>query len=162
MTPAAINSAAVASPEVLPELQLSPHPNQVTARGLAQLQARLADADARRAAVDGNDDEACFERDYLARHGRWLHARIDSAILVAAPEQAAQDRIGFGAGIELADGRKRRSRLRIVGEDEADAEQGLVSWVSPMARALDGARVGDSISWAGHKPVAVLRIYWPE
>ena len=35
----------------------------------------------------------------------------------------------------------------IVGEDEADAQNGKVSWVSPLARALLGARIGDVITW---------------
>ena len=35
----------------------------------------------------------------------------------------------------------------IVGEDETDAENGKVSWVSPLARALIGAQVGDLVTW---------------
>ncbi len=35
----------------------------------------------------------------------------------------------------------------IVGEDEADASQGRISWVSPLAAALMEARVGDTVAW---------------
>ena len=57
------------------------------------------------------------------------------------------DRAGFGARVEVVDADGRRERFRIVGEDEADTEHGLVSWVSAVARALEGARVGDRVRW---------------
>ena len=40
-----------------------------------------------------------------------------------------------------------RRVFTIVGEDEADTEGGKVSWVSPLAGALRGARLGDSVTW---------------
>jgi transcription elongation GreA/GreB family factor len=127
----------------LPELPLSRHANYVTARGLSQLHARLEDAEQRLTELA---DEATLERNYLARHIRWLQARIASAIFVGARESAV-DQVGFGATVEVVDEDERRSRYRIVGEDEADPERGLVSWVSPLARALTGARVGDTVVW---------------
>ena len=54
---------------------------------------------------------------------------------------------------------------RIVGEDEADAGSGSVSWISPLARALAGARVGDEVLWprpAGAQPLTVLAIRYPD
>lgn len=133
-------------PDDLPELPLSPHANYVTARGLAQLHARLDDAEERLAQ---SPEDATLERNYLARHIRWLQSRIASAIPVGA-RQSAADQVGFGAIVEVLDDDERRSRYRIVGEDEADPERGLVSWVSPLARALTGARVGDTVVW--HRP----------
>jgi transcription elongation GreA/GreB family factor len=127
----------------LPELPLSEHANYVTARGLSQLHARLEDAEARLSLLSA---EASLERNYLARHIRWLQARIASAIPVGA-RKAALDQVGFGATVEVLDDDDRRSRYRIVGEDEADPERGLVSWVSPLAKALTGARVGDTVVW---------------
>ena len=141
----------------MPELPLSPHPNYVTARGLAQLNARLADAEQRLALLDA---EARLERDYLARLIRWLQARIANAIPVS-PRDADRDRVGFGASVDVRDEEDRRSRYRIVGEDEADPERGLVSWISPLARALTGARVGDSVLWErpdGNLEIEVLDI----
>jgi len=35
----------------------------------------------------------------------------------------------------------------VVGEDEADPARGRISWVSPLARALAEARVGDAVVW---------------
>ncbi|MCX7041685.1 MAG: GreA/GreB family elongation factor [Gammaproteobacteria bacterium] len=129
--------------ERLPELPVSPHDNFVTARGLGQLQARLADAQFRLAQLDA---DAGLEREYLERHVRWLRSRLDSAIPVN-PRDAARDKVGFGATVEVLEEDDRRSRYRIVGEDEADPDRGLLSWVSPLAHALMGARVGDHVSW---------------
>ncbi|OGT58153.1 MAG: hypothetical protein A3E01_01230 [Gammaproteobacteria bacterium RIFCSPHIGHO2_12_FULL_63_22] len=129
--------------EKLPELPVSPHDNFVTARGLGQLQARLADAESRLVHLD---PDAGLERDYLERHVRWLRSRLDCAIPVS-PRDAVRDRVGFGAIVEVLEEDDRRSRYRIVGEDEADPDRGLLSWVSPLARALAGARVGDHVSW---------------
>lgn len=129
--------------EKLPELLVSPHDNFVTARGLVQLQARLADAQSRLASLAG---DAGLERDYLERHVRWLRSRLDSAIPVN-PQAAPRHLVGFGATVEVLEQDDRRSRYRIVGEDEADPDRGLLSWVSPPARALAGAKVGDQVSW---------------
>ena len=129
--------------EKLPELTVSPHDNFVTRRGLGQLHDRLADAESRLSALAV---DASLERDYLERHIRWLHLRIESAIPVSLRD-GPRDRVGFGATVEVLESGHRRTRYRIVGEDEADADRGLLSWVSPLARALAGARVGDRITW---------------
>lgn len=129
--------------EKLPELTVSPHDNFVTRRGLGQLHARLADAESRLSALA---IEALLERDYLERHVRWLQSRIESAIPVSV-QDGPRDRVAFGTTVAVVGSDLRRRRYRIVGEDEADAERGLLSWVSPLARALTGARVGDRITW---------------
>jgi transcription elongation GreA/GreB family factor len=51
--------------------------------------------------------------------------------------------------------------VRIVGDDEADAPAGYISWASPLARALIGARVGDAVTWrrpAGTAEIEILRV----
>lgn len=146
-------------PEDLPELPLSEHPNYVTERGLAQLRERLVDAGQRLAAIDADAVGAKLERAMIARELRWLQARIGAAIVVAPV--ARRDRVGFGATVDVVDDNGGEHRYRIVGEDEADPERGLVSWISPLARALDGARVGDSVVWkrpAGDLSVDVVAI----
>lgn len=147
-------------PDDLPELPVSPHPNYVTPQGLAQLRARLSQAEQRLAAIDNDAEGARQDRDYITRDIRWLQARIASAILVAS-EQHLPERVGFGARVELVDAEGQHTHYRIVGEDEADPEHGLISWVSPLARALLGARIGDSVLWkrpAGDREVEVLKI----
>lgn len=141
----------------LPSLPLSPHPNYVTARGLAQLHARLAGTEQDLGQLP---PDASLEREYLLRTIRWLQARIASAILVQ-PRETGQDRAGFGACVELVDQDDRHGRYRIVGEDEADPDKGLVSWVSPLGKALTGARVGDTVVWRrpdGDVDIEILRI----
>lgn len=147
-------------PDDLPELPLSVHPNYVTPQGLTQLRARQADGEERLAAIDAEAVGARLERAMIERELRWLQSRISDAIPVAADRQS-RERVAFGATVELADRDDRRLRYRIVGEDEADPEHGSISWVSPLARALNGARVGDSVVWrrpAGDLEVEILGI----
>ncbi len=151
--------ATEALPE-LPELPLSPHPNYVTPSGLAQLHERLAAAETRRPDVDSADPDNAAEAARFALDMRWLQARISSAIVVESHQQPA-DRVAFGASVEAVDQHEHHHRYRIVGEDQANPEHGLVSWVSPLARALEGARVGDSVVWkrpAGDLEIEVLGI----
>lgn len=146
-------------PEDLPDLPLSAYPNYVTARGLAQLRSRLIDAEAALVSTGDSTVSATMERARLARDARWLQARIAAAIPVIAG--ASGDQVDFGASVELVDEAGAHYVYRIVGEDEADPEHGLVSWISPLARALHGARVGDSVTWkrpAGDLVVKILKI----
>lgn len=147
----------------LPDLPVSEHPNYVTPRGLALLHRRLEEAQRRLADVDPDAEGASLDRAHARREQRWLQGRVHSAIPVSAPADAS--RVGFGATIELTDQNNTAYRYRIVGEDEADPEHGLVSWVSPLARALNGARVGDSVVWprpAGDLQINVLAIRYDD
>ncbi|TXH02607.1 MAG: transcription elongation factor GreAB [Nevskiaceae bacterium] len=143
------------TPDELPELPLSPHPNRVTARGLAQLQQRLAEA------TRQLQDPAtgAHERALTARDARWLQQRIASASVVQP--SPCGNAAGFGTCVTFVDEAGTQQRYRIVGEDEADPLQGRVSWVSPLARALEGAQVGDLVHWprpAGVSEIEVLVI----
>ena len=150
-----------ATPEVLPELPISTHPNYVTPRGLALLRERTEKASSRHDALKSNE-EALSQRNELSaleRELRYLHARVASAIEVDLAKQP-RDRVAFGATVTV-DSDEGEQRWKIVGEDEADAEHGLVSYVSPLATALLGARVGDEVRWqrpAGDMMIEVLQI----
>ena len=133
----------------LPDRPISPHPNLVTPAGLAQIDAALAAA---RAAYSAAQAHGSIEADRTAmaratRDLRYWSARRASAQLVepAAPDGVV--RFGGSVTIEREDGRTQT--WRIVGEDEADPAQGSVSYVSPLARALLGKRVGDEATIAG-------------
>jgi transcription elongation GreA/GreB family factor len=150
----------------LPDRPLSPHANYVTPTGLAQLEARLEALEAeRRARADTSDELASRPaRARLAREIRYVEARIASAILVDPRCQPA-GRVAFGAIVRLADEEDRQREIQIVGENEAEPEQGKVSWVSPLARALADAELGDFVTW--HRPTGdlsleVLVIRYPE
>jgi transcription elongation factor GreB len=51
----------------------------------------------------------------------------------------------FGATVTVANARGEEREIAIVGVDEIDPARGHISWVSPMARALLKARVGDTV-----------------
>lgn len=79
---------------------------------------------------------------------RFLTKRIDAAEVVdpAAPRSpAAASRVFFGATViyKNADGRERT--VSIVGLDEVDLNRGYISWMSPLARALMKATIGDRV-----------------
>ena len=143
--------------EELPDIPVSGHANHVTPRGLASLRERLEaarDKQTRLRAADETVDTAAELR-YLEREIRWLEMRIASAMVVDLAQQP-HDRVAFGATVGVAGADGVEATYRIVGEDEADAEQGCVSWVSPLAHALLGARVGDEVLW--QRPIGDTRI----
>ena len=130
-----------------PDLPQSPHPNYVTPEGLAELETRLAERGGRRQHLAASDDLADkLPLAQVDRDIRYLKGRIERAIPVDAAGQPAGE-VCFGALVGVADETGSEAQYAIVGEDEADAQRGKVSWVSPLARALVGARVGDVITW---------------
>jgi transcription elongation GreA/GreB family factor len=133
----------------LPDRPLSPHPNLVTATGLAALEAELAAA---RAAYGAAQAEGGVSADRTAmaratRDLRYWSARRASAQLIEPDADPAKVQFGRTVEIEREDGR--RQVFRIVGEDEADPAQGSVSYVSPLARALLGRAAGEVASING-------------
>lgn len=140
-------------PEPLPDIPLSEHPNRTTPAGLARQQARLELLRAGVQSSEASPDE--LARQSMDREVRWLQARIAAAIVVD-PAQQPRDRVAFGATVEVVDEHDRVASYRIVGEDEADAEHGSVSWFSPLAQAVMGARVGDEVLW--RRPAGDLRL----
>jgi len=65
---------------------------------------------------------------------------------VIDPTGQSPDQVRFGATIVITDADSgEESTYRIVGEDEADAKQGMISVTSPVARALMGKGVDDSV-----------------
>ncbi|MEM7226698.1 MAG: GreA/GreB family elongation factor [Pseudomonadota bacterium] len=130
----------------LPDLPLSPHPNYVTPEGLAALEARRATLEAERRTFAGDELSRRPALTRLAREQRYIEARLASAILVEAGAEAPEA-VGFGCWVTVADEDDVEFRVRIVSEDEADPAHGKVSWVSPLARALEGAEVGDLVTW---------------
>jgi transcription elongation factor GreB len=148
--------------DALPELPLSEHPNYVTPHGIAVLRERLSATRARRDALKAGENNTLDQERELAsleRELRWLNTRAASAIEMDLSKQP-RDRVAFGA-IVTVDSAEGERRWQIVGEDEANAEHGLVSYVCPLAKALLGARVGDEVRWerpAGDMMIEVLRI----
>jgi len=91
----------------------------------------------------------------MDRRIRFLTQRLESAQVIHPSTQDPQ-RVLFGATVVLLDEEGAQKRLRIVGQDEIRLEKGWVSWQSPMAKALLGAKVGDVVS--AHTPKGVLEL----
>lgn len=107
-------------------------PNYVTPRGLARLRDELAALRAQ-----GLEPAA------LAQRRAELEERIASAEVVPLPT-APTDVVRFGARVTVR-GESGVRRHRIVGVDEADPAHGRIAFVAPLARALLGRAVGDTV-----------------
>jgi transcription elongation GreA/GreB family factor len=138
-------------PEALPERAVSSHPNFVTPRGLKALEARVHELEAQRTAARVAGDIA--GRAAVERELRYWSARRASARLVEPAAATERVRFGMRVTLELASGATQAFRL--VGEDEADAAQGLISWVAPLANALLGRTAGDSVPFQGGEALIV-------
>jgi transcription elongation GreA/GreB family factor len=137
----------------LADRPVSPHPNFVTAAGLAAIEAELARLQPDYAAAQRAGDRGALAR--IARDLRYWNARRSSAQVVPPPADA--DTVQFGSTVTVVRGGGRRQTYRIVGEDEADAAKGTLSHVSPLARALFGKAVGDTVR-AGSADAEIVHI----
>jgi transcription elongation factor GreB len=84
----------------------------------------------------------------IDRRIRFLIKRLDVAEVVDAAarrDDPEGDQVFFGATVTYANARGDERAVAIVGVDEIDPARGYISWVSPMARALLKARVGDTV-----------------
>ena len=131
----------------LPERVISPHPNFVTPSGLQQIEEQVQTLEEERTAARNADDRArlaTVERDLRY----WTHRRA-SARLVEPVDSPQAVRFGVRVNLQFEDGSERSFRL--VGEDEADPANGLISWVSPIGQSLTGAEPGDEIEVLGKR-----------
>src|ERR1700759_2404129 len=120
-----------------PERMVDEGPNLVTPEGLAQIDAHIARIES---AMQGESN--VLLRETLARDLRYWSIRKASAEL--APPPLGTDTVAFGSTVTIR--RKGREQtFRIVGVDEADASKGLISFRSPLAQAVLGAKVGEVI-----------------
>jgi transcription elongation factor GreB len=100
----------------------------------------------------------------IDRRLSYLSKVMKSAKVIDPAGQEQRDTVRFGATVELADENDDRRIITLVGEDEADASSGQVSWAAPIARALVGARVGDERIVrlpAGEKSYEIMEIHYP-
>jgi transcription elongation GreA/GreB family factor len=139
--------------ESLPDRPISEHQNLVTPEGLELIEAALVRLRQERVLAQGANDRAAQAR--IARDLRYWTSRQSTAQVVCTPKDATVIRFGCIVTIARDDGR--RQSYRIVGEDEADPSRGTLSYVSPVARALMGKRVGDVVR-VGISEAEVLEI----
>jgi transcription elongation GreA/GreB family factor len=137
----------------LPDRPVSEHPNLVTKRGLALIEAeveRHRQALAEAQSADDREKAAAAQREL-----RYWTARRATAEVQPPPPDCESVRLGCRVTIERDDGRKQT--FRIVGEDEADPAAETLSYVAPLARALIGKEVGDVVP-AGQGEAEILKI----
>ena len=127
--------------DALPDRVQSEHPNWVTPRGLALLEARQRELEQALAEAREAQDKDLAAR--IARDLRYCTARRGSARVIQV--QGVPDRVRFGVAVVLGLAHGEERELRLVGEDEADPSAGLISWVAPLAQALLGRAVGDDV-----------------
>lgn len=98
----------------------------------------------------------------MDRRIRFLTKRTANAEVVDPERQQGVEQVFFGATVTLYDvDTERDERWQIVGIDEANASEGKISWVSPLARALMRAREGDTIHFqspSGPRELEVAQI----
>ncbi len=97
----------------------------------------------------------------IDRRSRFLAKRLEIAEVVDPARQAHLDRVFFGATVTYANERDEERTITIVGVDEVNADNGKVSWVSPVARALMKAQKGDIVELRtprGTEPIEVVEI----
>ncbi len=139
--------------EDLPDRPVSPHPNLVTAEGHAAILAAVDTAQAELTAAREADDIEGVAR-ALRDLRYWQHRRSAAEVMPPPPDART---VHFGSTVTLERDDGRRLRYRIVGEDEADPAAGTLSWVSPLARALLGRSVGDTVE-AGRHDAEIIAI----
>lgn len=136
------------------ERPVSAHRNLVTREGLEEIDAEIARL--REAFSHAEKTEERVAVATILRDLRYWTARRETAEVSVPDPDSDVVRFGMTATIEDEDGHQKT--WKIVGEDEADAAKGTVSHVSPMALALFGKGVGDTVTVAGKEwEVVALR-----
>lgn len=100
----------------------------------------------------------------IDRRIRFLTRRLDIAEVVDPAVHHGSEQIFFGATVTYVNQRNEQRTVTIKGIDEVDNLRGEVSWVSPIARALLKARVGDELQLltpGGAEQIEVLGVRYP-
>lgn len=155
MSKAFVREDAVEEPRIVPARAPLPPgvPNYVTARGLELLQAERA----RLEQVPADTPEREEQLAGIAHRLAELDARIATATVVDTRGQP-RDQVRFGAWVTVRTAGGEERRYRIVGVDEADAAQGLVSFLAPIARAVLGRQLDDTVSLETARGAETLEI----
>ena len=91
-----------------------------------------------------------------------IEAKLSNAQIIDVTAIDAKGKIVFGSTVDLLDVQSdQQSTYKIVGEDEADINEGLISFSSPIARAMMGKNEGDEVSFSapgGEKQYEVIKV----
>ncbi len=91
-----------------------------------------------------------------------IEGKLSNLQVIDVTSVDARGKIIFGSTVELVDEETGKDTVyKIVGEDEADIKTGMVSFTSPIARALIGRNEGDVINFSapgGDKQYEVIEV----
>lgn len=122
------------------ELPIPPGPNLVTERGAKLIAAKVAEIEA--AIEKGGTEEELKSLKRDLRYWNTRHATMEVQPAARGDEAAFGTRVRYRLNGKAAE-------VSIVGDDEADPAAGVISFSSPIARALIGAGEGDFADFAG-------------
>ena len=145
MSRAFVKESAESAPP--PERMVGEGPNLVTAEGLTQIEAHVS-----RIEASLKTEANPLLRETLERDLRYWSVKKASAEIVPPP--SGED-VAFGSRVTISR-KNRRQVFRIVGVDEADPAKGLISFRSPLAAAILGARAGEIVEAA--EPLGEIEI----
>lgn len=97
----------------------------------------------------------------IDRRIRYLSKRLEGAEVVDPVRQQGLEQVFFGATVTYVRMDDSEHTVTIVGIDEANVDEGRISWLSPVAKALMKAREGDTVVFrtpAGAETVEILAI----
>ena len=147
--------------------QRSPLPpgvkNYLTPDGAGRLHEeldRLVQVERPRQVASPDNPEAKRQLQVLDQRIYYLQRSLESAVVVA-PSTGPEAGVRFGASVTVRDRSGGESRYRIVGVDETDIDRGWVSWLSPIAKALLNARLGERVRFelpSGQEELEILCI----
>lgn len=126
------------------EIPLPAGPNLVTARGLALIEAKVAELEA---AIAAEAEEE--PREALRRELRYWNTRRTTAEIAPPLEEGV---VGIGARVRIRLAGKERV-IDLVGHDEADPHADRLAFSAPLAHALLGAEEGERVDFNGRTEV---------
>ena len=131
------------------ELPIPPGPNLVTTRGLASIEARIADLETAAAAAS-TEQLPAIQRDL-----RYWRTRLATAQLAS---DASGEIVAFGTTVTIRQDGKTRT-IAIVGHDESEPAAGRIAFTAPLAVALIGGEADEEIDAPGPGgPIIIVAI----
>lgn len=130
--------------------------NYITREGAERLKQRLDDLLEKKRQSSGVSDSDLRKLDAKIR----TLQQILGSVVVSQPV-ANPDKVAFGTTVRIRHESGEEETYRIVGVEEADPENGSISWLSPLAKALLSRKVGDKVRFrspAGQDELSVLII----
>lgn len=138
--------------------------NYLTPAGARRLQEELDGLIHRRpqviAAPEGSDARRALPA--LDQRIQLLRQSLHTAV-IASPPAPPWEQVRFGATVIVRDTQGAEARYRIVGVDETDLDRDWVSWLSPIAKVLLNARLGERVRFqspAGSEQLEIVGILY--